>query len=327
MTPRLQAIAFAPGDDAAWDEFVAQSCNGNWLHSRRFLGYHGARFTDRSLLFRDASGNLAGLLPAALDPADPQCVVSHPGATYGGFVLSPRHSGLEIFPLLDAARAHYAAAGLTRLRYRSMPALLQARSSQQDGYALWRTGARLVRRDLWSATDLRQPRPMERDRRRRLRRCAERGLAVAKESSPQAYADFHRLLVASLEERHAAAPVHTLADLLELQRRFPDAIELWLVRDRAGECLAGNWNFVFVDAIHGQYGATSAAGRALSAHDLLLETIFAAAIAAGRSWFSFGTSTEQAGRVLNDTLFAFKASFGAGAVVQDFHELDLVDAR
>jgi hypothetical protein len=327
MTGRLHAVAFAPGDEPAWDEFVAHSCNANWLHSRRFLGYHGTRFADRSLLFRDDAGNLVGLLPAALDPADPRCVVSHPGATYGGFVLSPRHSGLEVFPMLDAARAHYAAAGLGQLRYRSMPALLQARGSQQDGYALWKAGARLFRRDLWSATDLRQPRPLERDRRRRLRRCADRGLAVARESSPQAYADFHRLLVASLAERHAAAPVHTLADLLELQRRLPGAIELWLVRDRAGECLAGNWNFVFADAVHGQYGATSAAGRALSAHDLLLESIFAAAIDGGRSWFSFGTSTEQAGRVLNETLFAFKAGFGAGAVVQDFHELDLADAR
>jgi hypothetical protein len=323
----VRVVPYSPGGEAAWDEFVAQSCNGNWLHSRRFLGYHGTRFDDRSLVFLDASGNTIGLLPAALDPDDPLCVVSHPGATYGGFVLSPRRTGLEVFPMLEAACAHFAAAGLERLRYRSMPGHLQLRSSQQDGYALWRAGARLVRRDLWSAIDLRQPRPLSRDRRRVLRRGEDQGLVPRQEDSPAAYADFHRLLVACLEERHAAAPVHTQADMLELQRRFPDAISLWLVRDHGGHCIAGDWLFAFPGAVHGQYGVANAAGRATSAHELLLETIIRSAGERGVPWFSFGTSTERGGQVLNENLFRYKSTFGSGAVVQDFYELDLGRAR
>lgn len=319
----VRAVAFEPGDAAAWDAFVAQSCNGNWLHSRRFLDYHGTRFDDRSLRLVDARGNTVGVLPAALDPADPHCVVSHPGATYGGIVLSSRGLGHESFALLDAAREHYAGAGLKRLRYRSVPVHLQARASQQDGYALWRAGARLFRRDLWSVIDLRQPLQLEDARRRRLRRGAEQDLVLAREDSPQAYADFHRLLVACLDERHGAAPVHTLAQMLDLQGRFPDAIELWLARDAAGDCVAAEWIFVFAGAMHGQYGAANAQGRAASAQDLLLEAVIQSAIARGLKWFSFGTSTEQGGRVLNDSLFRYKASFGAGAVVQDFLELDL----
>jgi hypothetical protein len=316
-------VPYAATDESAWDEFVAQSCNGNWLHSRRFLGYHGARFDDRSVLLRDDDGNLVAVLPAALDPADPRCVVSHPGATYGGFVLSPRRLGHEVFPLLEAVRAHFAAAGLERLRYRCVPAHLQARASEQDTWALWRAGARLSRRDLWSVIDLRQPRTVDADRRRHLRRGAERGLAIARASTPQDYADFHALLVESLRERHGAAPAHTLDDMLELQRRFPDAISLWLARDDGGQCVAGEWIFAFPGATHGQYGVANAAGRAASAQDLLLETIIQAATEAGQRWFSFGTSTEQAGRVLNEGLFRYKAAFGAGAVVQDFHELAL----
>lgn len=229
--------------------------------------------------------------------------------------------------MLDAARAHYSAAGLTRLRYRSMPGHLQVRSSQQDGYALWRAGARLIRRDLWSAIDLRQPRQLDRDRRRLLRRGEEQGLVPKQEDSPGAYADFHRLLVACLEDRHAAAPVHTQAEMLDLQRRFPEAIALWLVRDRGGNCIAGDWLFALPGAVHGQYGVANAAGRATSAHDLLLETIIRSAIARGVSWFSFGTSTEQGGQVLNEDLFRYKAAFGSGAVVQDHYELDLDRAR
>jgi hypothetical protein len=325
--PALRAVPYGAGDAPAWDAFVAQSCNGNWLHGRRFLDYHGTRFDDRSLSFVDEAGNLVGLLPAALDPADPQCVVSHPGATYGGFVLSSRRLGHEVFPLLDAARAHYAAAGLRRLRYRSMPLHLQARSSQQDAYALWRAGARLFRRDLWSTIDLRQPRQVDADRRRHLRRGAEQGLSLARETTPGAYADFHRLLVACLDERHAAAPVHPLAEMLELQSRLGDGIELWLARDRNGACVAGEWMFVFAGAMHGQYGVADAAGRAASAQDLLLETLVRSAATRGLAWFSFGTSTEQGGQRLNDSLLRYKASFGAGAVVQDFYELDLGAGR
>src|SRR3954468_17973344 len=103
---------YAPGDAPAWDAFVATTPTGNFLHTRKFLGYHGTRYEDRSLVFRDARDAICGVMPAALSPGDPTTVVSHPGATYGGLLLTDRHQGLDAFATLRAARAFLSAAGL-----------------------------------------------------------------------------------------------------------------------------------------------------------------------------------------------------------------------
>jgi hypothetical protein len=51
-----------------WDELVARSWNGTFLHERRFISYHGERFKDVSLIIEDERGRILGVFPAALDP-------------------------------------------------------------------------------------------------------------------------------------------------------------------------------------------------------------------------------------------------------------------
>jgi hypothetical protein len=312
---------FQTSDAAGWDAFVATSATGNLLHTRRFLDYHRDRFEDRSLIFTAEGGRIAAVLPAALDPADSGRVVSHPGATYGG-LLVPAERAAEVPALLEAALVHYRAEGIGRLLYRCVPALLHASASGVDGWALWRAGARLARRDLWSFLELPHGFAPTEERRRHLRRARDAGLRIARDDSDAAYEAFHAVLRDCLADRHEAAPVHSLAEMRELRDRFPDRIALWLATDAAGSCLAGEWIFDLGQAWHGQYGAASANGRRASAQDLLLEDIIQAASQAGRRAFSFGTSTEQAGRHLNTGLFRYKASFGAGNAVHDFLEID-----
>ena len=82
----LSVRSFAPADADRWDALVASAVNATFLHTRRFLSYHGERFADRSSIVCDSDGRIVGVFPAALDPADPGVVVSHPGITYGGLV-------------------------------------------------------------------------------------------------------------------------------------------------------------------------------------------------------------------------------------------------
>jgi hypothetical protein len=77
----VRAVPYTHADAARWDAFVARAPIGNLLHTRAFLGYHGARFADRSLLLLDADDEIRAVLPAAVDPRDPARVISHPGAT------------------------------------------------------------------------------------------------------------------------------------------------------------------------------------------------------------------------------------------------------
>src|SRR5688572_5388687 len=134
---------YAAGDEARWDAFVEAAATGTLLHTRRFLSYHGDRFADASLLVFDGPDKLCAVLPAAVDPGDPACVCSHPGATYGGLLVAAASHGLEVFDALQAACAHYADAGFERLAYKAVPVHLHATPGQADAYALWRAGARL----------------------------------------------------------------------------------------------------------------------------------------------------------------------------------------
>jgi hypothetical protein len=319
----VRARRYEQSDEAQWDSFVTAAPTGTFLHSRQFLSYHGARFKDCSLVFQGPGDRICAVLPAAADPDDATVAISHPGATYGGLLLSDYQYGLDASEILELAGQSLAASGFRRLIYKCVPPHVHRGTRQADIYALWRMGGRLIRRDLWNVIDLTRPREVEAARRRRLRRARDHGVKVAKDGSARAYADFYRVLVECLAQRHGVRPVHSLQEMQLLQSRFDAQISLWLARDEAGDCVAGEWIFDLGDTCHGQYGVTTPAGREMSAQDLLLETILGDSASRGVRNFSFGTSTEAEGKFLNEGLYRYKASFGAGAVVHDFYELGL----
>lgn len=313
-------------DAGMWDELVTDSPMGTFLHTRRFLGYHGDRFDDASLVMTDGHGHPVGLFPAALDPENARSVISHPGSTFGGLIHSEGISAAETAEMLQSVAEHYRALGIAELVYRTVPGHLTAKPCFADQYALWREGGRLYRRDLWNVIDLSTPRKvrMARLRQRRMRRAVAAGLTVELEPSDDAYREFHAILTGNLGDRHHVSPVHTAAEMMMLRDLFPDQISLWIVRDAQARAVSGGWFFLHgTRAWHAQYISTTPAGRELSANDRLIETVIDAALLAGVRYFSFGASTEHQGQILNAGLFDYKASFGFGSVVQDFFRLDL----
>ena len=71
-----------------WDDFVTQSNTGTIFHKQSFLNYHLKRkFQNHSLLFYN-NNVLVSVLPAALiTNKNHKKIYSHPGASFGGFVL------------------------------------------------------------------------------------------------------------------------------------------------------------------------------------------------------------------------------------------------
>jgi hypothetical protein len=85
---------YTPARKEEWDEFVEKSVNGTFMHSRQFLSYHTpGKFKDCSLLFFD-NNKLLAVFPAA--DVEGKCLKSHPGATYGGLVVSERCSAIAL---------------------------------------------------------------------------------------------------------------------------------------------------------------------------------------------------------------------------------------
>ena len=310
-------------DTAEWDSFVEKSNNGVFLHTRRFISYHGNRFVDQSLVFRHESGRIAGIFPAAQDPDDPKRVISHPGLTYGGLVYGGRTSIEEVDDMLEGALNWYRQHGVGALIYKVTPPHLHGRLSQIDPYLLWKRGGVLERRDLWNVIALGGKRTLSKGRKWSVKK-ARQTASISEDNSPRSYGQFHQILTAGLQDRHGVRPVHSLDDMLLLRDLFPNNISLWVARSAQMELLAGCWVFnLGSQAWHTQYIGSTEAGRDCFATDLLLETVVQAAEEIAMRHFSFGASTEQDGRNYNNGLFNYKAGFGYGSATHDFYMIDL----
>lgn len=304
----------------AWDELVDRSCNGTFMHTRRFISYHGDRFRDRSLVLTDSRGKLAGVFPAAEDLTDPGLVVSHPGLTYGGVVHNDSVRGAVMIDALGSIAACYQRAGYHRLRYKAVPSIYHTVPMEDDLYALFRLGGRRYRCDLSATVDLSRRGRVSQQRLRSRKRADASGVRTREDWA--AAAAFWPVLEENLARRHGTSPVHSLAEIQLLHDRFPDQILLMvaLIED---ELAGGAVLFAAGPVLHMQYTATTGPGRAASVTDLILEQGIELAAKRGFRFFDFGTSTLDEGRKLNQDLYHFKISFGAGGIVYDHYELGL----
>ena len=94
----IKVSVYEPSQKNLWDRFVEDSANALFLHHRDYIEYHGDRFLDCSLVCQ-LDGKLVALLPAV---ADDETVISHPGLTFGGLLLSPSVKTTQVKILVSA---------------------------------------------------------------------------------------------------------------------------------------------------------------------------------------------------------------------------------
>jgi len=316
----MRVAPYEQADAARWDALVDESAMGTFLHSRRFLSYHGDRFEDRSLLAFDEKDRLVGVLPAAVDPNDKTRIVSHPGATYGGFVHDGRLLGEGMLSAFSAVCEHYRASAFERFLYKATPSIYHRAPSDDDLYALFRLKARRVRCDLSAAIALEHRGRLSDRRKRGARKAANKGIRIVRDR--EFLPRYWQVLEDTLNSRHDARPVHTLDEIELLAEWFPDNIAFFyaLLDDHV---VAGIVLFETATVAHAQYIAASPAGREVGAMDMLFEALIERAHADGKRYFDFGISNEDQGRALNDGLYRFKCEFGASGIVHEFYEVQL----
>lgn len=315
MAETLSVVDYSPSDSASWDAFVDGSKNGTFLHRRGYMDYHGDRFADCSLMVRDAGGRLVALLPAERAG---ELVRSHGGLTYGALIVDNTMTAGRMLHVLSAVARRLLDGGASRLLYKTIPRIYHRQPADEDLYALFRAGARLVRRDVLTVIESGRRGPVQERRARSLRKASRHGVEVRPSTD---YGTFWQLLEANLAARHGVPPVHSLAEIELLAGRFADGIRLHAAY-RGTEMLAGAVLYLSHDVCHVQYNAASPEGRSCGALDLVLETLVAEQ-STGTRFFDFGASTEDGGRLLNGGLVEYKEGFGARTVVHDAYELDL----
>lgn len=315
----LAVRRYDAADRDAWDALVGSSPLGTVVHRRGFLDVAGRGLEDHSLVVT-RRGRPVAVLPAAVHPSDPRMVDSHSATSFGGLVHDPALALPDLVAALTAVAEHCFHDGFDTLRYKAVPLVYQAVPVQGDLYALHRLGATRSRCELASVVDLGRPRTPARHRLRHLRRARRASLQVrwGIEHLP----DFWQVLVARLEERHGATPAQTLDDVLALHRAFPDLVDCVVARSGA-DVVAGGVVVRTGPVDHTPYLAADDTGYRLSALDLVIEDVVAAARRRAASYVSLGTTTTHGGRVLNEGLHRYKAEFGAGDVVHETYDLPL----
>lgn len=316
----MKARFFQSDDADRWDAFCADALGATFLHSRRFLSYHGDKFTDCSVVVED-KGHWVGVMPAAHHPDEAGVVVSHPGSTYGGLLHGGPLCGAGMLQAFRAVGELLSVSGATTLQYKVVPAIYHRAPAQDDLYALFRLGGKRFRCDLSSCIDLSHRLPVSGRRRRGRKSALRNGLSIA-QAGPGHLAPLWQILQDNLWSRHAARPVHTLDELKLLLGRFPNDIQV-MVALSDDHVVAGLVLFCTERVAHAQYIASSDMGRELNALDLLFEEAIERGQTEGRRYFDFGISTESQGQRLNEGLIQFKSEFGASGVVHEFYEWNL----
>lgn len=316
LTPTFEFEPYTPAFARDWDAFTASSRNGTFLLERHYMDYHADRFRDASLIAL-RRGKAAALLPACLTPDG--TLSSHAGLTYGGWVLPPAHlDGAALLTLFADWTRWCRQAGYRAIDYKPVPYIYHSRPSQEDLYALWRLGFTPASVLLSSAIDLSSPWKFDMSKRQQLRKALACDIHIAESRDWDA---FWHILGTCLADRHGAVPVHSLDEIKALAASFPANIRLFLLSDTQGP-QAGVCIYDTGVVAHSQYAATTPEARKrhyLTAlyHHLLTEVF------PSRRYFDFGTSNEQAGRMLNAGLLGQKHSMGATGVAYTRYTLNL----
>ena len=311
----VEVRLYTDADAAEWNGFVAGAKNATFLFDRRYMDYHRDRFADSSLMVCD-NGRLVALLPANREG---DTLWSHAGLTYGGLLTGADATASMVVGVFEAVNAFLRRQGVRRVVYKAVPWIYHRVPAEEDLYALFRVcGARLVARDISSAIILPHRLKWHRDRRYGINRCRRAGVEISESDD---FAAFWPVLEGNLMRTYGARPVHSLAEIELLKSRFPQCIRLYTAR-LEGRVLGGTVLYITPQVVHAQYISASPEGKAMRVIDAIYDRILNYDFADGL-YFDFGKSTEDRGRVLNESLIYQKEGFGGRGVCYDWYEWEV----
>lgn len=311
-----------------WDEFVRQSKNGTFLLERGYMDYHSDRFEDYSLMYRDEKGRLIAVLPANVvtgeeDSGMVATLYSHQGLTYGGFILAAKGHAVDVKEMFEATMSYLCNCGIGEWYYKPVPQIFHNYPSQEDEYWLWRVGAKKVMCNLSCVVDMKSEiTGMDNARKKSYHSKLKRlGYTIDYDCSLES---FWPILETNLHETYDAKPVHSLEEIMQLKRNFPDNIICCVVRNAEGEVEAGTVLFINRHVVHTQYISASKEGKRTKAVDyLVLELLDMFRSQERYKYFDFGTSNEQNGRILNESLILQKEGFGGRGITYNGYLIKL----
>ena len=297
-----------------WDDFVEKSKNGTFMLTRKFIGYHGDRFKDASLLVYK-NEKLIAVFPAN---SNEQTIYSHQGLSYGGLVL-PKHIKLsDALAAFTELLKYYDQNGFLNLIIKQPPALYHLQPSEEIHYALFVIQAELYRRDAAICLQPCSFAPNE-NRKRKIKSANSLNFQIRETDNMEPF--WNEVLIPNLQIIHGGTPVHSLQEIQFLKDTFPEHIKQYNIYE-GDKILGGTTLFNTKKTSLAQYISATPYGKSTDA----LSALFAHIIqekSIAFDYFSFGHSNEDNGRVLNQTLSYWKESFGGSTLTHDFYKVNI----
>lgn len=292
-----------------WDAFIDKSKNGTFMLKRGYMDYHSDRFVDCSLLFY-LKGKLWGVMAGNVEN---DVWHGHKGLTYGGLVMSEKCVGADVVRAFEEMNEWLKSIGVKKVIYKPIPHIYSQMASEEDIYALFRNGAKLVARGLSSCIDMDEPMKWKQTRRTAFNKSIieDVQVEVSKDIAP-----FWRILETNLMERHNVKPVHKQEEMELLMNRFPKEIVLYQAKNKNGAIIAGVLLYIYKNVIHSQYISANEEGKRCGA----IEAIMHEVLKLKTKYFDFGVSTENGGLYLNESLLFQKEGFGGRGICYDTYE-------
>jgi hypothetical protein len=291
-------------DQTIWNEFVGLAKNGHFFFHRNYLEYHEDRFEDYSLMVFDDKNSLIALLPANISE---DVVYSHQGLTFGGLITKPSVKQKVVINILSSVVEFLSTNNVKRLIYKAMPTIYHLIPSDEDLYALFRVGAKLVRRDVSSTINLNNQLPYNKGRKWLVKKAKTSGSEIKKLDDINIF----------WQQLNA----HNVEEMQSLINLFPKNISCYATVYE-DEIVSGAVIYEYKGVAHTQYLFNNERGREIGGLDLLIDYLVKNTYSMCR-FFDFGISNEQQGKYLNEGLIAQKEGFGARAISHDFYEINI----
>lgn len=300
-----------------WNNFNASSKNCLFMFDRNYMGYHRDRFQDHSLMFYN-DGELIALLPAC---EKDNALFSHAGLTFGSFIVNEKMKQHTMNDCFDALISYARQQNLNKITYKCIPHIYHEQPAEEDRYALYANGAKLITVDASTVLNLKSPLKMPKGRKAQISRAKREGVEIKILMEEKDYNTFIEIENTVLESRHNTHAVHTSSELKMLHDRFPANIHLFAAL-RAEKMIAGTVIYEYENVIHTQYMAANDEARQIGALDLTIACIMEK-YKGNKEWLDFGISTEHDRIFLNEGLIAQKEGFGGRTNVYEIWELSL----
>tara|TARA_Y100001970_G_scaffold63393_1_gene81183 strand:+ start:6002 stop:6952 length:951 start_codon:yes stop_codon:yes gene_type:complete len=222
-----------------WNDFILHSNNGTIFHLRNFLSYHRERtFNDCSFIFYNKKNIEAVFTGAILD----ECLYSHPGASFGGFVYNELS-----FPyanqIVDALIIEAKKLKLKEIVIIPPPFIYYKKYNETMEYCLYSKGFDNIEYYISSFVNL-ETNLMNQmsDRKKRYIKKFEKEIQIKLSNDIDS---FYPILINN-KLKHKATPTHTLEELKILMEKFPNKIKL-LLTSKDNQIIGGSLNFITND--------------------------------------------------------------------------------